>query len=108
MQLLALTRLALTAAPVVILDEATAEAGSGDGDRLDYAVEQIIRARTSIIIAHRLTHAVRADRVLVMEKGKIVQDGPHSALITVDGPYRSLWRAHQAGIDAAEDAKRAR
>ena len=108
MQLLALTRLALTAAPVVILDEATAEAGSGDGDRLDHAVEQIIRARTSIVIAHRLTHAVRADRVLVMENGEVVQDGPHSALITVDGPYRSLWRAHQAGVDAANDAKRAR
>jgi len=94
-QHLALARLALTDAPVVILDEATAEAGSDDGERLDCAVERIVRGRTSIVIAHRLSHAVRADRVLVMDGGRIVQDGPHAQLVAVDGPYSRLWKAHR-------------
>ena len=106
MQHLALIRLALTDAPVVILDEATAEAGSGDGERLDQAVESIIRGRTSITIAHRLTHAVRADRILVMENGAIVQDGAHGTLIQLDGPYARLWQAHQSGRAAASRADR--
>jgi len=94
-QHLALARLALTAAPVVILDEATAEAGSEEGESLDRAVQRIIRGRTSIIIAHRLSAALHADRVIVMDDGRIVQDGTHTALLHADGPYARLWRAHQ-------------
>ena len=108
MQHLALTRLALTNAPVVILDEATAEAGSGDADRLDDAVQRVIDGRTSIVIAHRLVHAVRADRILVMDDGRIVQDGNHRALIAVEGQYSALWRAHLAGVTSTDEAGRAR
>ncbi|MWV50712.1 ATP-binding cassette domain-containing protein [Rathayibacter sp. VKM Ac-2803] len=92
-QYLALARLALADTPVVILDEATAEAGSEDGDLLDRAVERIVRGRTGIVVAHRLAQAERADRVLVMADGRIVQDGTHVQLLAVDGPYAELWRS---------------
>jgi len=92
-QHLALVRVALSAASVVILDEATAEAGSADSEVLDLASLGAIGDRTGIVIAHRLSQAATADRILVMRDGRIVQSGSHDELVATPGPYAELWEA---------------
>lgn len=95
-QHLALVRVALSAASVVILDEATAEAGSADSEVLDQASLEAIRGRTGIVIAHRLSQAAAADRILVMHDGRVVQSGTHDELVVASGPYAELWKAWTA------------
>jgi len=95
-QHLALVRVALAAASVVILDEATAEAGSADAELLDQAALAAIGDRTGIVIAHRLSQAVTADRILVMQDGRVVQSGTHDELVAAAGPYAELWAAWTA------------
>nr|WP_201471158.1 ABC transporter ATP-binding protein [Microbacterium hydrocarbonoxydans] len=95
-QHLALVRVALSAASVVILDEATAEAGSADSEVLDQASLGAIGDRTGLVIAHRLSQAATADRILVMQDGKIVQSGTHDQLVADPGPYAELWGAWTA------------
>ncbi|ARF72851.1 multidrug ABC transporter ATP-binding protein [Kitasatospora albolonga] len=90
-QHLALVRLALAAPAVALLDEATAEAGTEDADLLEHAATAALTGRTGIVIAHRLGQAARADRVVVMDAGRIVESGTHTALLTADGPYARLW-----------------
>ncbi|WP_312171271.1 ABC transporter ATP-binding protein [Microbacterium sp.] len=95
-QHLALVRVALSAASVVILDEATAEAGSADSEVLDLASLGAIGDRTGIVIAHRLSQAATADRILVMSDGRVVQSGSHGELVATPGPYAELWAAWTA------------
>lgn len=92
-QQLALTRVVLLDPRVVVLDEATAEAGSSGARDLEQAAAEVTRGRASIVIAHRLTQARSADRVLVMESGAVVEEGTHDALVDADGRYAALWRA---------------
>ncbi|MFI6503544.1 ABC transporter ATP-binding protein [Nonomuraea typhae] len=92
-QQLALARLVLADPAVAVLDEATAEAGSTGADALERAVEQAIDGRTALIVAHRLTQAATADRVVVMENGRVVEHGPHDTLRTAGGPYAGHWAA---------------
>ncbi len=92
-QQLALTRLWLVDPAVAILDEATAEAGSAGARVLEAAAERALRGRTAIVIAHRLTQALSADRVVVMDKGRIVEIGRHAELVAAGGPYAALWSA---------------
>jgi ATP-binding cassette subfamily C protein len=95
-QHLALVRVALSSASVVILDEATAEAGSADSELLDRAATAAIDGRTGIVIAHRLSQAEHADRILVMQDGRVVQSGTHAELVALPGPYADLWAAWTA------------
>lgn len=95
-QHLALVRVALSPASVVILDEATAEAGSADSEVLDLASLGAIGDRTGLVIAHRLSQAATADRILVMQNGRIVQSGTHEQLAAAPGPYSELWGAWSA------------
>lgn len=95
-QHLALVRVALSEASVVILDEATAEAGSADSEMLDGAALAAIDGRTGVIIAHRLSQAEHADRILVMRDGRVVQAGTHLQLVSTAGPYAELWRSWTA------------
>ncbi|CAN5653594.1 ABC transporter ATP-binding protein [soil metagenome] len=92
-QQLALARIALTAAPIVVLDESTAEAGSAGARTLEHAALAVTAGRTTLVVAHRLTQAVSADRVAVVDGGRIVQDGTHDELVARAGPYAELWSA---------------
>lgn len=90
-QHLAMARLALHPARIVILDEATAEAGSAGARILENAADTAIGDRTAIVIAHRLTQAARADHIAVMTNGHITQHGTHTELTTTPGRYADLW-----------------
>lgn len=91
-QQLALARLVLADPPVAILDEATAEAGSAGARVLEAAALAATAGRTTVVIAHRLTQAASADRVIVLDQGEIVESGTHDELIAAGGRYRELWR----------------
>lgn len=92
-QQLALARLVLADPPVAVLDEATAEAGSTGARLLERAAARAVEGRTALVVAHRLTQAATADRIVVMEGGQIVESGPHDELCATDGTYASLWQA---------------
>jgi ATP-binding cassette subfamily C protein len=96
-QQLALARIVLADHPIVILDEATAESGSTGARALERAAAAALEGRTAIVVAHRLTQAATADRVVVLEAGRIVEQGPHAELVAAGGPYATLWSAWSVG-----------
>ncbi|WP_180687598.1 ABC transporter ATP-binding protein [Streptomyces gossypiisoli] len=92
-QALALARLILADPPLVILDEATAEAGSSGARALEKAVAQAVDGRTALIVAHRLSQAATADRIVVMDAGRVVEAGTHDELRAAAGRYAAIWQA---------------
>nr|WP_269328852.1 ABC transporter ATP-binding protein [Kineosporia babensis] len=96
-QQLALARVLLADPLVAILDEATAEAGSTGSRELDAAAERVLAGRTGVLVAHRFSQAALADQVLVMEGGRVVEQGRHDELVAAGGRYAKLWSAWSAG-----------
>ncbi|MEU7905177.1 ABC transporter ATP-binding protein [Actinoplanes sp. NPDC049118] len=99
-QQLALARLVLLDPAVAVLDEATAEAGSAGARALEQAAAAATRGRTVLIVAHRLTQAASADRVIVMEHGVVVESGPHAGLVAEGGRYAQFWSAWESRSSA--------
>ena len=95
-QQLALARLALADPRVAVLDEATAEAGSAGARVLEAAADRVLAGRTALVVAHRLSQAARADRVVFLEDGRVVEQGTHAELVAAGGPYATLWSAWSA------------
>ncbi|MBX7267300.1 ABC transporter ATP-binding protein [Micromonospora sp. Llam7] len=94
-QQLALARIALLDPPIVVLDEASAEAGSAGARQLEQASAALIRGRTAVVVAHRLTQAHSCDRIAVMSHGRIVELGSPDELVAAGGRYAELWSAWQ-------------
>ncbi|WP_068277649.1 ABC transporter ATP-binding protein [Aldersonia kunmingensis] len=92
-QQLALARLVLVDPPVAVLDEATAEAGSLGARELERAADAATAGRTTLVVAHRLSQAAAADLVVVLDRGKVVEQGTPDALRAADGRFAELWSA---------------
>jgi ATP-binding cassette subfamily B protein len=103
-QLVALARAFIADPRVLILDEATSSLDPGTEVLIDRALRTLLAGRTSLTIAHRLSTAEQADRVLVVEGGRIVEDGPHAQLVRSAGHYAALhrqWTAHRQTSEVA-------
>lgn len=95
-QRIAIARAILKDAPILVLDEATSALDSESENHIQAALWALMRGRTAIVIAHRLSTVRRMDRLIVLEGGKIVEHGRHDQLVAVDGHYAALWQ-HQSG-----------
>ena len=99
-QRLAIARLLLKAPPVVVLDEATAHLDSESEAAVQQALDTAMRGRTSIVIAHRLSTIRNADSIVVVDRGRVVQQGRHSDLLAQPGLYAELYHTQFAGSRA--------
>jgi len=95
-QRIAIARAILKNAPILVLDEATSALDSESELLIQAALNQLMEQRTAIVIAHRLSTIQKMDRILVLEKGTIVEQGSHAELVNKKGVYAQLW-AHQSG-----------
>jgi ATP-binding cassette subfamily B protein len=102
-QRVAIARAILKDAPILVLDEATSNLDSESEALIQDALEALMRGKTVVVIAHRLSTIMKMDRIIVVEDGRVVAEGPHHALIQQEGLYRKLWSI-QAGGFLADDA----
>jgi len=106
-QRVAIARAILKDAPILVLDEATSSLDSESEALIQDALWTLMARRTALVIAHRLSTVKRMDRLIVLERGSIIEEGSHAALLHRAGLYASLW-AHQSGgflpMSEVEDA----
>ncbi|MCB1692179.1 MAG: lipid A export permease/ATP-binding protein MsbA, partial [Pseudomonadales bacterium] len=104
-QRIAIARAFLKDAPILILDEATSALDSESERYIQRALDAVVKGRTTFVIAHRLSTIEKADRILVVDKGRIVEEGTHSQLLAARGFYASLHSHQQGGEDAPPTRK---
>lgn len=98
MQRIAIARAILKNAPIIILDEATAFADPENEQKIQAALEKLLKGKTVIVIAHRLSTIQNADHIVVMNQGKCVEQGKHDELIQNGAKYRQMWEAYSASL----------
>jgi ATP-binding cassette subfamily B protein len=97
-QRIAIARALLVDAPILILDEATSSLDSVTEGYIQDSLHALMQNRTTIVIAHRLSTLSRMDRLLVFDKGKIVEEGTHSSLLNKEGLYARMWNMQAGGF----------
>ena len=105
-QLVALLRAGVADPDVLVLDEATSSVDALTEVRISRALTHLAEGRTTIAIAHRLSTAARADRVLVLRDGVLVEDGPHDELVEAGGVYAELYAAWMAATSTGRTGPR--
>jgi ATP-binding cassette subfamily B protein len=106
-QRVAIARTILKAPPILILDEATSALDSHTEKDIQDALDKIARDRTTVVIAHRLSTIVGADVILVLDQGRLVEQGTHAELLTSNGLYASLWNRQRQAEKAREELAQA-
>jgi ATP-binding cassette, subfamily B, bacterial MsbA len=96
-QRLCLARALVSEAPVLVLDEATSNLDPESERAVEAALDQALKGRTALVIAHRLSTVARADQTVVLEAGRVVERGTHAALLAANGSYARLWALQQQG-----------
>jgi ATP-binding cassette subfamily B multidrug efflux pump len=102
-QRIAIARVMLKDAPVLLLDEATSALDSEVENVIQQSLYRLMEGKTVVAIAHRLSTIAAMDRLVVMDKGRIVEEGDHRSLLALGGLYARLW-THQSGGFLGEDA----
>ena len=97
-QRVAIARAILRAAPILVLDEATSALDSESEALIQDALLHLLADRTALVIAHRLSTVQRMDRLVVLEEGRVVEQGNHAELLDLDGVYARLWRRQAGGF----------
>ena len=97
-QRIAIARAFLKNAPILILDEATSQLDSITEEKIQESLIKLMKEKTTIVVAHRLSTLLHMDRILVFDKGKIVEDGTHKQLLAKGGLYKTLWDAQVGGF----------
>jgi subfamily B ATP-binding cassette protein MsbA len=98
-QRIAIARAVLVNAPLLILDEATSALDTESELLVQQALENLMKNRTSIVIAHRLSTIRKADKIVVMDRGRVSETGTHAELLAANGKYRRLYELQFAGED---------
>ncbi|HTR11821.1 MAG TPA: ABC transporter transmembrane domain-containing protein [Roseiarcus sp.] len=103
-QRLAIARAILKDAPILLLDEATSSLDAHHEAQVQAALDEVMKGRTTLVIAHRLATVLKADRILVMEAGRIVEEGDHASLVAKGGVYAKLARLQfETGASALDE-----
>ncbi len=97
-QRIAIARAISKNAPILILDEATSQLDSVTESNIQESLWELMQDKTTIVIAHRLSTLLHMDRILVLDQGKIVEDGTHQELLDKNGMYKILWDAQIGGF----------
>ncbi|GFP97361.1 ABC transporter b family member 25 mitochondrial [Phtheirospermum japonicum] len=103
-QRVALARTFLKAPPILFCDEATSALDSTTEAEILNALKSLANNRTAIFIAHRLTTAMQCDEIIVLESGRVVEQGPHDVLLSKSGRYSQLWSQQNSTVDAIDAA----
>lgn len=102
-QRIAIARAMLKNAPILILDEATSALDSVTEKQIQQGLKKLMQGRTTIVIAHRLSTLAEMDRILVFDKGHIIEDGAHDELLSRDGHYAKMWHMQAGGFLPEEE-----
>lgn len=97
-QRISIARAFIKRAPIVIMDEATSALDSVTEQCIQDSIQTLMKGRTTIVIAHRLSTLMHMDRIVVFERGKIIEDGTHASLLALGGAYSRLWNAQICGF----------